>query len=286
MKNIVLKSPSKVNLFLKVGKKIKNRKFHQIQSLIFLTNLSDEIKINKINKSKDKVKFIGKFKNSVKNKNNSVTKSLSLLRKKKLISPKIRYEIIVKKNIPAFSGLGGGSGNAATIIKYFLKKKKITENIINYFSKKLGTDFKVFFKSNKIFQEGFSKINKFSFDGNFYLLIIFPFLKCSTKEIYNKLQDYEVIRKKQYNKKISKLELINKLKFENNSLERVVTNKFPVVERILSELDFSENCEFSRVTGSGSACFGLFLNKRHGTNALKRIKKIFPRFWCALCKTI
>ena len=78
----------------------------------------------------------------------------------------------------------------------------------------------------------------------------------------------------------------NKLKFENNSLESVVTNKFPVVERILSELDFSENCEFSRVTGSGSACFGLFLNKRHGTNALKRIKKIFPRFWCALCKTI
>ena len=153
MKNIVLKSPSKVNLFLKVGKKIKNRKFHQIQSLIFLTNLSDEIKIDKINKSKDKVKFIGKFKNSVKNKNNSVTKSLSLLRKKKLISPKIRYEIIVKKNIPAFSGLGGGSGNAATIIKYFLKKKK-SQKILSIISQKnLALILKFFLNQIKYFRK-------------------------------------------------------------------------------------------------------------------------------------
>ena len=123
MRDILLKSYAKVNLFLKVGKKIKNKKLHNIQSIIFLINLSDQITIKKIKGFKDKFKFIGKFKKSVSKTNNSVSKSLLLLRKKKFLDNKTNYKITVKKNIPVFSGLGGGSSNAAAIINFFLKKK-------------------------------------------------------------------------------------------------------------------------------------------------------------------
>ena len=54
-------------------------------------------------------------------KNNSINKSLLLLRRKKFIEKKTNYQIVVKKNIPVFSGLGGGSSNAASIIQYFLE---------------------------------------------------------------------------------------------------------------------------------------------------------------------
>ena len=280
-----LKSPAKINLSLKIGKKI-NHEYHDIQSIIFLTNLHDQIVIKKINGQKDKFKFTGKFKKNIKVENNSALKSVYFLRKKNIINNRSKYEIKIKKNIPVFSGLGGGSSNAATIIKYFYKKRKIIDNDINYFARYLGSDFKIFFKSNKIIQENFLKIENFKFKHNFYLLIVYPFKKSSTKDIYSKFRKYEKIKKLNIFNRISKLKMVDKLKSETNSLESVIISRFPIIKKVLKELSLLKKCEFSRITGSGSACFGLFLNKKDALLGLKLIKKRFPKFWCVLSRTI
>ena len=67
---------------------------------------------------------------------------------------------------------------------------------------------------------------------------------------------------------------------------KIVIKKFPIIEKILSELKKINNCEFSRLTGSGSACFGLFLTKKSAELGLKKIKKKFPKYWCVTSKTI
>lgn len=280
-----LKSPAKINLSLKIGKKI-NHEYHDIQSIIFLTNLHDQIVIKKINGQKDKFKFTGKFKKNIKLENNSALKSLYFLRKKNIINNRSKYEIKIKKNIPVFSGLGGGSSNAATIIKYFYKKRKIIDNDINYFARYLGSDFKIFFKSNKIIQENFLKIKNFKFKHNFYLLIVYPFKKSSTKDIYSKFRKYDKIKKLNIFERISKLKMVDKLKSETNSLESVIISRFPIIKKVLKELSLLKKCEFSRITGSGSACFGLFLNKKDALLGLKLIKRRFPKFWCVLSRTI
>ena len=280
-----LKSPAKINLSLKIGKKI-NHEYHDIQSIIFLTNLHDQIVIKKINGQKDKFKFTGKFKKNIKVENNSALKSVYFLRKKNIINNRPKYEIKIKKNIPVFSGLGGGSSNAATIIKYFYKKRKIIDDDINYFARYLGSDFKIFFKSNKIIQENFLKIENFKFKHNFYLLIVYPFKKSSTKDIYSKFRKYEKIKKLNIFNRISKLKMVDKLKSETNSLESVIISRFPIIKKVLKELSLLKKCEFSRITGSGSACFGLFLNKKDALLGLKLIKKRFPKFWCVLSRTI
>jgi 4-diphosphocytidyl-2C-methyl-D-erythritol 2-phosphate synthase len=76
------------------------------------------------------------------------------------------------------------------------------------------------------------------------------------------------------------------LKFQNNALEKIVISKFPVVSKILKELSLLKNCQFSRITGSGSACFGVFLNKKDAAAGLVKIKKKFPKFWFAISRTI
>ena len=280
-----LKSPAKINLSLKIGKKI-NYKYHNIQSVIFLINLHDKITIKKITKKKDILKFTGKFKKNIKLKNNSVSKSMYVLRKKNIISNSSNYEIKVKKNIPVFSGLGGGSSNAATIIKYFYKKRKIIDNDIDYFAKYLGSDFKLFFKNNKIIQENFFNIRNFKFKHNFYLLIVYPFKKSSTKDVYSKIRKFEKIKKLNIFNRVSKSKMVDKLKSEMNSLENIVISRFPLIKKVLKELSLLKKCEFSRITGSGSACFGLFLNKKDALLGLKLIKRRFPKFWCVLSRTI
>ena len=80
--------------------------------------------------------------------------------------------------------------------------------------------------------------------------------------------------------------MVDKLKSETNSLKILLFQDFHLSKKVLKELSLLKKCEFSRITGSGSACFGLFLNKKDALLGLKLIKRRFPKFWCVLSRTI
>jgi len=286
MKYNFLRSYCKINLFLDVGRKDKRTRLHNIQSLIFIINLHDEIKIKRIYGSKDIIKFSGIFAKYVKRGDNSISRSLSLLRSKGYIKTGCNYRVEIKKKVPVFSGLGGGSSNSATIIKYFLKRKKLSKENLNYFSTKLGSDLRLFFQSNQVFQKNLTNIQNIKNKKHFHFIVVYPFLKCSTKEIYSKVNSYRMIKKNNNFNSHLKTKIIKTLNVKKNCLEKIVIKKFPIIKKILNELKQNSNCQLSRLTGSGSACFGLFLTKKSAKLGLKKIKKKFPRYWCVTSKTI
>lgn len=112
-----IKSNAKINIALNVVG--KSNKLHKIESLIAFIDLFDLIFIKKIKSKNHRIIFNGKFSQNI-NTNNTVSKLLKILDKKKLLHKK--FFIKITKNIPQKSGLGGGSMNAANILKYFLKK--------------------------------------------------------------------------------------------------------------------------------------------------------------------
>ena len=211
---MVLKSFSKINLTLKVNKKLKNG-LHDIQSFFCLINLSDKIKIFKIKSNKDRIIFKGPFAKLVKN-NNTVSKLLKLLRSLKLI--KSFYSITISKNIPIFAGLGGGTSNAAFILKYLLKKK-ISKNIFNKIESSIGSDLRLFSKK-KGFLMSLDTVTEIKLNQKLYFVLVQPKIKCSTKLIYSKVKSYsnkEQFRKsnintiKKYLRKIKKLKKYQRL---------------------------------------------------------------------------
>ena len=117
-----LNSHAKINLSLNVIQRLPN-KYHKIESLITFIQFSDEIKIKLTNNLKHKIYFFGNFSKGI-DQNNTVARLFNLLEKKNLIKSK-KFEIRIKKNIPQKSGMGGGSMNAACILKYLMKKKFI-----------------------------------------------------------------------------------------------------------------------------------------------------------------
>ena len=177
MKNIMIKSYAKINLSLRIIGKKKN-KLHNIQSNILLINLFDEIKIKKINCDKDNILFSGPFSKDVNNTKNSISEALNLLRVKKKI--KEYYKVSVKKKIPVFSGFGGGTSNAAFIIKYFMRGK-INQKNLKYFENKIGSDLRLFF-AKQSYQTSLSKLKKYRIKHSFHLVVVYPTLKCSTKK--------------------------------------------------------------------------------------------------------
>ena len=114
---MVINSFAKINLTLKVNSKSKNG-LHEVQTLYSWINLFDKINVTEIKKNKDRITFIGPFAKLVKKKNNTVYNLLKKLRELNLIC---YYSIVITKNIPVFSGLGGGTSNTL-YIKLLIKK--------------------------------------------------------------------------------------------------------------------------------------------------------------------
>ena len=124
---MILKSFSKIYLSLSVNRKLNNG-LHNIQSYFCLINLFDQIEIRKIRNSRDIVKFHGKFGNNIKKTNNSILDTLKILREENVISN--YYSVLIKKRIPVFAGLGGGTSNAACIVKFLIKRNSLLGNLL------------------------------------------------------------------------------------------------------------------------------------------------------------
>ena len=277
-----LNSWAKVNLSLNVIKRLPN-KHHQIESLVTFIQLSDEIKIRKINKPKNKVSFSGKFSKGI-NKNNTIVRLLNLLEKKKLIKKK-KFEIKVKKNIPQKSGMGGGSMNAACILKYLMKKKIVNISLkkAKEIACKIGSDVVLGLekKNSIIFVNG--KIGRLSKKIKFHVLIVKPNIDCSTKYIYGKVKKYS---KPIYTNKSKLFFTTRNLIKSNNALENVVFKKYPKINNLKYFLSKLPKITFVRMTGSGSAIVAYFKSKRTAKKAAKLFRRKYKNYWYIVSKTI
>ena len=278
---MVIKSYSKINLTLKVNSKLRNN-LHEIQSLYCLISLSDKIEINKIKKNKDKINFKGPFKKLVNVKKNTVLNLLKKLRKLSLISN--YYSITITKNIPVFGGLGGGSSNAAFILK-FLMKDKINNDLLNKLRSIIGTDFKLFFKK-QAFLKNLKTIINLKKNQKLYFLLVQPKIRCSTKEIYSKVRKFS--KKERFNKNIanSRKSFFSYVSKSRNDLQFIVERKHPQIKKILTNIKNEKGCFLSRMTGSGSVCYGLFNDQIIAKKAYFNLKKQYPQLWSSLARTV
>jgi 4-diphosphocytidyl-2-C-methyl-D-erythritol kinase len=278
---MVLKSYSKVNLSLRVNNKLKSG-LHEIQSYYCLVNLSDKIHISKTNKKKDKIVFKGQFVKHIKKTNNSIINILKFLRKLKLISS--YYSLIVTKNVPVFSGLGGGTSNAAFILKFFLKDK-INKSILNKTEKLIGSDLRLFLYKQG-YLENLKTIKALKKRQKLFFLLSSPKINCSTREIFSKVTRSSKKTKFNFKKINTREKFIKYISAEKNELQSIVEKKYPIIKKLLINISAEKGCYFSRMTGSGSVCYGLFNSERNTKKALRKIKIKHPKFWFSIAKTV
>lgn len=278
---MILKSFSKINLSLGVNKKLNNG-LHDIQSYYCLINLFDEIKIKKTQNNFDRIIFKGKFTASIEKSNNSILNTLSILRKEKIISN--FYSIIVNKKIPIFSGLGGGTSNAAYLIKHFTNKKYI-KKIFSICEKKIGSDIRLFLNEQG-YLYNLNTINNFKIKYKLHFLLVYPNIKCSTRYIYSKIKKYTSKSKCNFKRINNKDKFIKVLLEKSNDLQSVVERKYPVIKKLITEVGLKKGCYFSRMTGSGSICYGVFQSEKTAKAALTSIKYKYPKYWSIVAKTI
>ena len=112
----IYKAHAKVNIFLKITG--KRGVYHEIVSRFMkVEDLYDELAFTP--KEFEYFEIVGNF--SCQTKQNTIYKAYEALlqytKSESLKNLMIKYAVNVKKNIPAFAGLGGGSSDAATYLK-------------------------------------------------------------------------------------------------------------------------------------------------------------------------
>jgi 4-diphosphocytidyl-2-C-methyl-D-erythritol kinase len=69
------------------------------------------------------------------------------------------------------------------------------------------------------------------------------------------------------------------LAWERNDLQAAAIALAPVISDVLREISTLPRCRLARMSGSGSACFGLFDSAQAATAAARRLKGMQPAWW-------
>ena len=277
-----INSYAKINLSLGVLGKLKN-KLHRIESLVSFIDLHDEISIQKINKKKHKVFFYGRFSKNIPNKN-TISKLLELLDRQNFLKNK-KYLIKIKKNIPLKSGMGGGSMNASSVLRYFVNNNKLLLNTsqISQIANKIGSDVMLGIEKKNSILQGNRKLFRSNKKIGLYTIIIKPNFGCSTEKIYKNIKSFS---KPALNKNKNKLFSVSNIISLKNDLEKVAFKKYPFLVNIKQNMLNLPKVKFVRMTGSGSSLLAYFNSKKASLNAAKLLKKKYKNYWCILSKTI
>ena len=276
----IIKSYAKINLALNVVG--KSSKLHKIESLIAFLDFHDLILLKKIKSKNHQVIFNGKFSKNI-NSNNTVSKLFTILEKKKLINQK--FLVKITKNIPQKAGLGGGSMNAANILKYLEKKKiiKVNKKQVIEISNYVGSDVILGLEPTNSILTANNLIKRYKNCKKLYILVVKPNFGCSTKDMYSRVNKFDKIRFKNPSKKMFNFDFLKKM---SNSLENIALNRYSTLKKIKSYLINLENPIFVRMTGSGSAFISYYYSKKQCDKAKKQFIKNHKKYWCFSSKTI
>ncbi|MDR7857584.1 4-(cytidine 5'-diphospho)-2-C-methyl-D-erythritol kinase [Tissierella sp.] len=270
MKEIIIDSYGKINLGLDVLYKREDG-YHEINTIMQQISLKDTLTIREI---KEDIVLGSNDENLPLDSTNLVYRAWKILQEKTGINKGI--EINIHKRIPIAAGLGGGSSNAAAILKGLndLWKLNLREEELMELGVQIGADVPYCIMGGTALAEGIGeKLTRLkSFSGKLVLLAN-PGIEVSSAKVYNnlKLQNNPQLDMKKMLSSLANDDLKSVANNMVNVMEEVVIEEHPIILEIKNEMK-KWGALGSLMSGSGSTVFGLFddLDKlNHSMNKLK-----------------
>jgi 4-diphosphocytidyl-2-C-methyl-D-erythritol kinase len=189
-------------------------------------------------------------------------------------------EIHIKKRIPVAAGMGGGSSNAAAVIKGInhLLKLKLSKEKLLQIGLKVGADVPFFLFEGPALAHGIGEqLRRVKNMPKLLFLIVNPGIRVSTEEVYNKFSGengrgtaVEIPDSFRTKRDIAKI--------LHNDLEKVTIRDYPVVGEIKDAL-IKHGAIASLMTGSGPTVFGIFSDRMKLAKAYEQMGKKAQDGW-------
>jgi len=258
---------AKINLGLFITGK-RPDEYHNIETVFYPVNLCDALEMVAVTgrKKKDTLEITG-YKLPGNTDDNIVIKAACALRKNYHF-PWLRIHL--HKAIPAGAGLGGGSSDAAFMLRAINRTfdLSISPDELKKIAASLGSDSPFFIDSQPAFASGRGEILTplSTFLTGFYIVLINPGMLISTKDAYENCIPAKP--------EMSLIELIRRPISEwkeliTNDFEKTVFLKYPEIKRIKQRL-YESGAIYSSMSGSGSTVYGIFFKQPVIPSSVKR----------------
>lgn len=281
-------SDIKLNLSLHITGRREDG-YHLLSSVTaFLKNSGDAISASEMVKGEKDSLVLEKssFSHQLAQENpdhNLIIKALHILRKAYPHLP--YYQILLHKEIPVASGMGGGSCDAAFVVREIAKHYDIDlyqEEIQNAFLA-LGADFPICLKAEASLVEGIGeRIKPLENMPELYVLLINPLKAVSAMDAYKayKAGAYGFSKKLLMPKNLDGVEdWLSWLERQHNDLQAPAIELCPEIGDCLSALMDLEQTRLVRMTGSGATCFAIFDDQQVLNHASAKLQSLFSDYW-------
>ena len=282
MKKIVLKSPAKLNLHLRIlGKRPDG--YHELLTVFHRISLADTIVIRK---NSGGFKLITDLSSLETGEGNLITKAYRALQAK---FPGLGgVSVRLTKRIPLGAGLGGGSSNAAFFLLGMKKlfRLRISSKELFALGKKLGADVPFFLSDTKqaVAWGVGNKLQKAPLGARLGFLLLVTDQGLPTKKVYQTLSRSgrplsltkerriaRILRSFLERKRIREASALAR-----NDLEIPAFRMMPSIPKAMAVLK-DLGAPFVLMSGSGATVFAAFSSREEALDLSKRLKEVpFP----------
>jgi 4-diphosphocytidyl-2-C-methyl-D-erythritol kinase len=276
-------APAKVNLFLHVGSRRADG-YHELESLVVFASAGDELTFE----DADELSFqaSGPFASSLAGEtDNLVVRAARKFAEFAQIEPRVR--IVLTKNLPVASGIGGGSSDAAATLRGLSRLWPGRANLQALWNlgHDLGSDVPVCVLPGCWWMTGrgerFASIGQV---GTLDAVLVHGGVPLSTRAVFEALGErtgVSIMAKPQRYATIAGL--ADYLRAARNDLEAPARELCPIVGDQLDALA-GQGALLARMSGSGGTCFGLFADAVSAQMAAEIIARDHPGWWVVSTK--
>ena len=258
-------APAKINLFLRICG--KDAGYHFLDSAVVFTRFGDHLRIKSAND--DQLAITGEFASALESTDDNIL--MTALRGFRAAGGVIGgLSITLEKNIPVGAGLGGGSADAAALLRAVnaLSSAPLGDDALSRLAASLGSDVPVCLAGGcqRIARIGETMTPiALDFDGS--ILLVNPRIPLSTKDVFTQFTG----PKSGFAGSLSNLDAAGMVRL-GNDLTAIAIELAPAINNCLDRLAGSKGVIATAMSGSGASCFALFNNIDNAKIAATKFK--------------
>ncbi|MGX7346492.1 4-(cytidine 5'-diphospho)-2-C-methyl-D-erythritol kinase [Acetobacter pasteurianus] len=278
-------APAKINLYLHVTGRRPDG-YHLLDSLVVFAGAGDVLHYEPGTQPLH-LKLEGRFGRALgadaAGADNLVMKAAAVLRD--LAGPQANVQggcLVLEKNLPVASGIGGGSADAAAALRLLNRawNAQVDEPTLFRVAETLGADVPVCLLSQTVRMEGIGEtLTPAPRLPECGLVLVNCGQAVSTPDVFRKRTGDFVPRADLPQSWPNSAAMVATLKAQENSLETPACSVCPPVKKVLADIAAQPDCQLARMSGSGATCFGVFPTVEAAREAADRLAEAHAAWW-------
>jgi 4-diphosphocytidyl-2-C-methyl-D-erythritol kinase len=270
-------APAKVNLHLHVIGR-RDDGYHLLDSLVVFADVGDRLSVSAADDLS--LEVTGPFASGL----DAESDNLVLRAARALADRSGRRatgKLVLEKNLPVASGIGGGSADAAAALRLLQRFWGINLDAaaLGLLARGLGADVPVCLLSRPTMMSGIGEVlvpaPPLPDAG---LVLLNPGVAVSTQAVFRaRVGEFSPVAELPVEGWRNAPSLVADLRATRNDLEPPARLLAPVIAEALDAIGSAPGCLLARMSGSGATCFGLFASAEAGRRAASGIAR--PGWW-------